>query len=162
MEEAEAYQKLLGDFTWTQDELAHGSERIEARSPTRSASLDFRNPSRTTCARAPDHGARPAPSAWRQRTVETPRSDPRHSWSVRTTEEGVSEEPSDSAARSAAAELETLEGSLQSHLLTKVRITGSERRGRIEISYATSDELERLVALLGCETEAWPIESSSG
>ena len=22
MEEAEAYQKLLGDFTWTQDELA--------------------------------------------------------------------------------------------------------------------------------------------
>ena len=73
------------------------------------------------------------------------------------------EEPSDSATRSAkAAELETWKLRSRAICLTKVRITGSERRGRIEISYATSEELERLVALLGCETEAWPIESSSG
>jgi hypothetical protein len=42
-----------------------------------------------------------------------------------------------------------LEESLQRSLMTRVRIVGSDRQGRIEITYANADELERLAALLG-------------
>jgi hypothetical protein len=33
--------------------------------------------------------------------------------------------------------------------MTRVRVVGSERQGRIEVSYANAEELERLAALLG-------------
>jgi hypothetical protein len=33
--------------------------------------------------------------------------------------------------------------------MTRVRIIGNERKGKIEVSYATPDELERLAELLG-------------
>jgi hypothetical protein len=41
-----------------------------------------------------------------------------------------------------------LEESLQRNLMTRVRIVGSDRQGRIEISYANADELERLTGWL--------------
>jgi hypothetical protein len=46
-------------------------------------------------------------------------------------------------------ELVAFEGALQRTLMTRVRIVGNDRRGRIEISYATAEELERLGGLLG-------------
>jgi hypothetical protein len=33
--------------------------------------------------------------------------------------------------------------------MTRVRIVGGDRQGRIEISYANAEELERLAGLLG-------------
>jgi hypothetical protein len=33
--------------------------------------------------------------------------------------------------------------------MTRVRIRGNERRGRVEITYASADELERLGAMFG-------------
>jgi hypothetical protein len=33
--------------------------------------------------------------------------------------------------------------------MTRVAISGDERRGKIEVTYATADELERLAELLG-------------
>ena len=33
--------------------------------------------------------------------------------------------------------------------MTRVRIMGNDKRGRIEVVYATGEELERLTALLG-------------
>jgi hypothetical protein len=42
-----------------------------------------------------------------------------------------------------------LEQALQRALLTRVSISGTERRGKIEITYATAEELERLAELLG-------------
>ncbi len=42
-----------------------------------------------------------------------------------------------------------LEETLQRGLMTRVRIVGTERQGRIEITYANGDELERLAGLLG-------------
>ena len=46
-------------------------------------------------------------------------------------------------------ELAALEEALQRGLMTRVRIIGNERKGKIEVSYATADELERLADLLG-------------
>jgi hypothetical protein len=42
-----------------------------------------------------------------------------------------------------------LEEALQRALMTRVRLVGTERQGRIEVSYANADELERLAGLLG-------------
>jgi ParB family transcriptional regulator, chromosome partitioning protein len=73
-----------------------------------------------------------------------------HSWSVRTTEADVrTRRPKNEKARRRSAELIALEESLQHALMTRVRIAGNDRNGRIEVTYATADELERLGGLLG-------------
>ena len=47
------------------------------------------------------------------------------------------------------AEMEQLASGLRDRLKTKVRVSGSESRGRIEISYFSSAELERVLSLMG-------------
>jgi len=46
-------------------------------------------------------------------------------------------------------ELAALEQSLQRALMTRVMISGNERRGKIEVTYANAEELERIAELLG-------------
>jgi ParB family chromosome partitioning protein len=72
-----------------------------------------------------------------------------HSWSVRATEEGVNlRRVVRSTRRRRSVELEALEATLQRALMTRVKITGNDRRGKIEITYATSDELERITGAM--------------
>jgi ParB family chromosome partitioning protein len=69
----------------------------------------------------------------------------KHSWSVRATEEGVNlRRPLKGPRRRRSVELAALEESLQRSLMTRVKIIGNDRRGKIEISYATPDELDRI------------------
>jgi ParB family transcriptional regulator, chromosome partitioning protein len=79
-----------------------------------------------------------------------------HSWSVRATEQsaraveaasGTPRRPK--AARRRSAELVAMEDALQRALMTRVRITGTERAGTIQIAYANAEELERLAELMG-------------
>jgi ParB family chromosome partitioning protein len=73
-----------------------------------------------------------------------------HSWSVRATETDVkTRRLAGGTQRRRSAELAAFEDALQRALMTRVRIVGNDRRGRIEIVYATPEELERLGALLG-------------
>jgi ParB family chromosome partitioning protein len=76
-----------------------------------------------------------------------------HDWSVRATEDTVrtatAGRPPRPKQRRRSAELAALEETLQRALMTRVRIVGGERQGRIEVAYANADELERLAALLG-------------
>ena len=73
----------------------------------------------------------------------------KHSWSVRATEEGVNlRRTVKSPRRRRSIELSALEETLQRALMTRVKIVGSNRKGKIEITYATPDELERLSAIL--------------
>src|SRR5207249_1499876 len=51
--------------------------------------------------------------------------------------------------RRRSPELAELEAGLQRALMTRVRIVGSERKGKIEVVYATGEELDRLTELLG-------------
>jgi ParB family chromosome partitioning protein len=50
--------------------------------------------------------------------------------------------------RRRSAELTALEDALQQALLTRVRIVGNERRGKIVVMYASADELERIAGTL--------------
>ena len=87
----------------------------------------------------------------------------RQSSTVRTTERMVARQlgrlaaatPEKNAARpSPSAAMSDLENRLQQHLATHVTIHHGEKRGRIEIEYYGSDDLERVVTKLGLPPDA--------
>ena len=162
IEAAQAYQKLLADFDWTQEELAQriGKDRTSIANCLRLLRLpeeiqaDLRN-GRLTMGHARALLALPTVSEQLRLREEILT----HDWSVRTTEDSIRAKESLAEARGLAprkgrrrsVELAALEEALQRGLMTRVRIIGNERKGKIEVSYATADELERLADLLGAQ-----------
>jgi ParB family chromosome partitioning protein len=159
MEEAEAYHKLLAQFGWTQDELAQrvGRDRSSVANALRLLRLpeiiqaDLRG-GRLTMGHA---------LALLSLTSEADQLRLRqeiltHSWSVRATDQtaraveaasGLPRRPK--AARRRSPELVAVEEALQRALMTRVRLTGTERGGTIQVAYANAEELERLAELMG-------------
>jgi len=153
MEEGEAYQRLLSEFAWTQDELGQrvGKDRSSVANCLRLLKLpeliqaDLRAGRLTMGhARALLSLASPAEQLKLREEILA------HSWSVRATEEGVQRKhrlaPSRAGRRS--PDLAALEDSLRETLATRVRLVGSERAGRIEITYTSAEDLERLTELI--------------
>ncbi len=160
MEEAEAYHKLLAQFGWTQEELAQrvGRDRSSIANCLRLLKLPGPIQADLRTGRLTMGHARALLSLTNVVDQLKLRDEIlAHSWSVRATEDSV-RAAGDAARkrrgvarppRRRSAELVALEESLQRALMTRVRITGDGRRGRIEVVYATPVELERLGALLG-------------
>ena len=160
MEEAEAYQKLLAQFSWTQEELAQriGKDRSSIANCLRLLKLpaeiqaDLRG-GRLTMGHARALLALPTDAEQLRLRDEILA----HDWSVRATEDSVraAEELARKRgapvkrARRRSAELAALEETLQRALMTRVRIVGNDRTWKIEVVYASADELERLSELLG-------------
>ena len=160
IEAAQAYQKLLAEFAWTQEELAQriGKDRTSIANSLRLLRLpeeiqtDLRS-GRLTMGHARALLALPTVSEQLRLRDEILT----HDWSVRTTEDSIRAKESLAEARGLtprkgrrrSVELAALEEALQRGLMTRVRIIGNERKGKIEVSYATPDELERLAELLG-------------
>jgi len=160
IEAAQAYQKLLAEFAWTQEELAQriGKDRTSIANCLRLLRLpeeiqaDLRS-GRLTMGHARALLALPTVSEQLRLRDDILA----HDWSVRTTEDSIRAKESLAEAggiaprkgRRRSVELAALEESLQRGLMTRVRIIGNERKGKIEVSYATADELERLAEILG-------------
>jgi len=153
MEEAEAYQRLLTEFAWTQEDLGQrvGKDRSSVANCLRLLKLpeliqaDLRAGRLTMGhARALLSLASPAEQLKLREEILA------HSWSVRATEEGVQRKQRQAPRRAGrrSAELAALEDSLRETLATRVRLVGSERAGRIEITYASAEDLERLTELI--------------
>lgn len=155
MEEAEAFERLLARFGCTQEELAQrvGKERSSIANALRLLRLpapiqdDLRS-GRLTMGHARALLALGTPAEQLKLRDEILA----HDWSVRATEDTVrtatAGRPRKPKQRRRSAEMTALEESLQRSLMTRVRIVGNDRQGRIEITYANADELERLAALL--------------
>jgi ParB family transcriptional regulator, chromosome partitioning protein len=154
MEEAEAYQRLLAEFGWTQEQLAErvGKDRSSVANCLRLLKLapeiqaDLRT-GRLTMGHA--RALLALPTAADQLRLRAEILE--HSWSVRATEERVERKrlhPTRRASRR-SAELVAIEDALRRKLATRVRIVGSEQRGRIEVVYASREELDRVVEHLG-------------
>jgi ParB family chromosome partitioning protein len=153
MEEAEAYQRLLGEFGWTQEELAQrvGRDRSSIANSVRLLKLpaliqaDLRE-GRLTMGHARALLSLALPSEQLKLREEILA----HSWSVRATEQGVHQRARRPARRQLrrSAELTAVEDALRSALAARVRLVGTERAGRIEITYASREELDRLFGLI--------------
>lgn len=147
MEEAEAYQRLLTEFSWIQEELAQriGKDRSSVANSLRLLKLpaliqDDLRAGRLTMghARALLSLSSPAEQLKLRRSILA------QTWSVRKTEERVKR----SRPLRQPSEIDALEEALREALATKVRVVGSGKRGRIEISYSSREELDRLVELI--------------
>jgi ParB family transcriptional regulator, chromosome partitioning protein len=153
LEEAEAYQRLLADFNWTQEELGErvGKDRSSVANSLRLLKLpeliqaDLRS-GRLTMGHA--RALLALDSAREQLKLRD--EILAHSWSVRRTEEGVKRTASIGAHRPPrrSAELTALEDTLRGKLATRVRLVGNERHGRIEIVYTSREDLDRLLELI--------------
>jgi ParB family chromosome partitioning protein len=153
MEEAEAYQRLLAEFGWTQEELAQrvGRDRSSIANCLRLLKLPEVIQTDLRAQRLTMGHARALLS------LDSPADQLRlreeilaHSWTVRTTEEGVQRRRSQLPRRAPrrSAELAALEDQFRERLATRVRLVGNDRRGRIEIAYASREDLERLTELI--------------
>jgi ParB family transcriptional regulator, chromosome partitioning protein len=154
LEEAQAYQRLLGEFGWTQEELAQrvGRDRSTIANCLRMLKLPEPIQDDLRAGKLTMGHARALLS------LISPEEQLRlrdqilaHSWSVRATEEGVVRKRNKAPLRSTrrrAPEITALEDSLRSALATRVRLVGTERAGRIEVVYSSREELDRLVELL--------------
>jgi len=161
IEEAEAYRSLLAQFGWTQEQLAQriARDRTSIANALRLLRLPDEIQDDLRAGRLTMGHARALLALATSAEQLTLRDEIlAHDWSVRTTEESIRAVESAALAqgtrtprrrRGHSAELAALEQSLQRALMTRVMIVGNERRGKIEVSYATADELERLSDLLG-------------
>ena len=158
MEEAEAYRQLLHQFGWTQEQLGQriGRDRTSIANVLRLLRLpdeiqaDLRG-GRLTMGHA--RALLALPTAADQLKLRDEILT--HDWSVRATEDSVrAVEPAAATRRTPRRrrghppELAALEQSLQRALMTRVTIVGTARRGKIEITFANPEELERLAELL--------------
>ncbi len=153
MEEAEAYQRLLSEFAWTQEELARrvGRDRSSISNCLRLLKLppviqaDLRS-GRLAMGHARALLALTAPTDQLKLREEILA----HSWSVRATEQDIQRKRTGLSRRPPrrSPELTAVEDGLRSALATRVRIIGSERNGRIEIVYTSREELDRLNELI--------------
>ena len=153
MEEAEAYQRLLAEFGWTQEELAQRVQRDRSSIANclRLLKLPELIQADLRANRLTMGHARALLS------LDSPADQLRlreeiliHSWSVRATEEGVQAKRAKPTRRPPrrSVELAAVEDSLRVALATRVRVVGSERAGRIEIVYSSREELDRLAELI--------------
>ena len=153
IEQAEAYQKLLAQFAWTQEELAErvGKYRSSIANCLRLLKLPESIQADLRAGRLTMGHARAllslASAADQLRLREEILA---HSWSVRATEEDVQRKRSQLPRRPLrrSPELGALEDTLREALVTRVRLVGNERRGRIEIAYTSREDLDRLTELL--------------
>jgi ParB family chromosome partitioning protein len=159
MEEAEAYHKLLAQFGWTQEELAQrvGRDRSSIANALRLLRLpeliqaDLRGGRLTM-----GHALALLSLSSEVDQLRLREEILAHSWSVRATEQSARAAEAASgmprrakAVRRRSAELVAMEDALQRALMTRVRITGTERAGTIQVVYANAEELERLAELMG-------------
>ena len=157
IEEAEAYLALINDHGLTQEECAHrvGKERATIANFLRLLSLpaNIQN-DLIECKLSIGH-AKALASLDNPKIISRARDIiVKKALNVRQTEQlcrklKKNKEPEVSGATAISPDLDYLVETLRNQLKTKVKMTGSGARGKIEISYFSPAELERIISLIG-------------
>jgi ParB family chromosome partitioning protein len=152
LEEAQAYQRLLAEFGWTQDDLATriGRDRSSIANALRLLRLpdpiqDDLRAGRLTMGHARALLGLPTATAQlRLREIILAQD-----WSVRATEAQVQRRRRGRPRLSRRPlDVLALEEELRQALGTRVRVVGSVVQGHLEISYGSAEELDHLHAIL--------------
>lgn len=158
IEEAEAYSSLIKDYGLTQEQCADrvGKDRSTVTNLLRLLNLPREIQDDLLEERLSMGHGRALLSLPDRKTMLRARDVVlKKQLSVRQTEDlckslrNNSAEPTASEQPSSNPDLDYVADSLRAHLRTKVRISGSSQRGKIEISFFTAAELERIAGILG-------------
>lgn len=158
IEEAQAYASLINDFGLTQEQCAKkvGKDRVTVTNTLRLLTLpkeiqDDLLENRLTMG----HGRALLSLEERKLMLRARDIVIRKKLNVRQTEQickRIKKGEGDKPVARHSADLDYLAENLRSHLRTKVKLAGSGSRGRIEISYFSASELERILSLIGPNT----------
>ena len=158
IEEATAYQVLIDDFGLTQEQCAKqiGKDRSSISNALRLLALPLEIKTDLTQRRLSMGHCRALlslPST--AMMLEARQLVLRRNLSVRQTEILCRGLPSKNKKNTSSteAELDHLAEGLRTHLQTRVRVSGSGSKGRIEIYYFSAAELDRILNLMGCDNQ---------
>lgn len=151
LEEAEAYQRLMAELGWVQEDLARriGKDRSSVANVLRLLRLpeviqeDLRT-GRLTMGHARALLGLPTAAAQLRLREQILAED----WSVRATERGVRARRRITRGRRRLPEIEALEDELRQALGRRIRVLGTLTRGRVELPYRSAEELEEIHAVL--------------
>lgn len=160
IEEAEAYQSLINDFGLSQEQCAKkvGKDRSTVTNALRLLSLpreiqdDLLDRKLTM-----GHGRALLSLEDKKAMLRARDIVVKKQLSVRQTEQLCKnfklegQKGAEAKSDSANADLEYLADAIRGHLRTKVKISGNGSRGKLEISYFSAAELERVISLIGIE-----------
>lgn len=154
LEEALAYQTLIDDYGYTQEQCARkvGKERSSVSNIVRLLALPAEIKQDLMFGRLTMGHCRALLSLPnKEMMLEARKIVLKKELTVRQTEALCKRyTPTEiKKPRLADNSLDHLATGLRDHLRTKVRVSGSENRGRIEISYFSAKELERIINLIG-------------
>jgi len=157
LEEAEAYQALIQDFGLTQEQCADkvGKERSTVANILRILNLPREVQDDLVEGRMTMGHGRALLSLDDKKTILRARDIIiKKGLNVRQTEQLCKSQKTGNSSlepnpKSQEADLEYIADGLRSVLRTKVKLSGSGHKGRIEISYFSAAELERLLAAMG-------------
>ena len=157
IEEATAYQVLINDFGLTQEQCANqiGKDRSSVSNVLRLLALPLEIKTDLMQRRLSMGHCRALLSLSSSALMlEARQLILKKNLSVRQTELLCRSMPSKNKKNtSSAAELDHLAEGLRTHLQTRVRVSGSGSKGRIEISYFSASELDRILNLMGCSNQ---------
>lgn len=156
MEESQAFQRLIDEFQWTQEEIGArvGKSRSHVANYLRLLQLepviqDWVAEQLLSVA----HAKVLLSIEGERRRILAERCT-REGWTVKQLEGATKRGEVPSAGRREDVHIKSVESGLRRRFGTKVTIRGDSTKGRIEIPYRSLDEFERLLALL--EQEAGP------
>jgi ParB family chromosome partitioning protein len=159
MEESHAYRRLLEDFHWTQEEIGMrvGKSRSHIANYLRLLQLDESIQGLIAEQAITVAHAKVLLSVDGERRRVLAERCAVEEWTVKQLEAAVKR--GEVPARPRAHEdvhLKSIEGDLRRRFGTKVQLRGDSNKGRIEISYRSLDELERLLAILHHDSPSGP------
>ena len=161
LEEAAAYRQLLDDLGMTHDQLATrvGKSRSAISNALRLLTLPAVLQHKVSVGSlSAGHARALLPLEDAEQQLRVAQRVIGEGLSVRDTEELVRslndgadrmQQLADAAKKRAGSPYEHLQSRLTDALATKVRITGSDRRGRVVINYSGRGDLERVLEILG-------------